>query len=67
MRTDRGHGSPFDRGGADYWYRRPYHPHYFEGASYQTPEITDLTPEERGEYALGYHRAEEQGDRKEWD
>lgn len=67
VRTDRGHGSPYDRGGADYYYWRPFRPHYFVGATYATPEVTDLTPEERAEYRTGYERAEEYGYRKEWD
>ena len=29
-RTDRGHGSPYDRGTADSWYGRTPAPHYFE-------------------------------------
>jgi hypothetical protein len=67
MRTDRAHGSPYDRGGADFWYWRPYRPHYFEHGSYSSPEHTDLTPEELAEYAAGWKRAEDQGDRKDWD
>ena len=66
MRTDRGHGSPYDRGGADYWYRRPFRPHYFDGATYSTPEITDLTPEELAEYRAGWDRAEASGEQKDW-
>jgi hypothetical protein len=66
-RTDRGHGSPYDRGGADYYYGRPFRPHCFEGASYATPERTDLTATEKAEYAAGWDRAEAAGDKKEWD
>ncbi len=66
MRTDRGHGSPHDRGKADYYYGRGFQPHYFEGATHATPRITDLTPEELAEYRIGYEEAELYGDRKEW-
>lgn len=56
MRTDRGHGSPYDRGGADFWYGRPFSPHYFEGATYSTPKVTELTQEELAEYRAGYEK-----------
>ena len=36
---DTRHGSPYDRGSADAWYRRPFNPHYFVGDSYSTPRI----------------------------
>ena len=29
MRTDRNHGSPYDRGSADAYYGRPIKPHYY--------------------------------------
>jgi len=29
MMLDREHGSPFDRGGADSYYQRPFDPHYW--------------------------------------
>ena len=36
---DKRHGGPYDRGGADSYYRRGYNPHYFTGATYQSPEV----------------------------
>ena len=66
MRTDRGHGSPYDRGGADFYYGRPFRPHYFDGKTYATPEVTELTPQELDDYLAGYERAEAAGDRKDW-
>ena len=29
------HGSPFDRGGADSYYRRGFDPHWYPGGTYQ--------------------------------
>ena len=58
------HGGPYDRGSADAWYGRPKRPHYFIGGTYETPEITDLTPAERAAYLAGYR---EQMGRKDYD
>ena len=46
------HGGPFDRGTADYYYGRPYKPHYFMGDTYNSPEIIerDMTEKEVEEY-----------------
>ena len=30
---DERHGGPYDRGGADYYYRRPFAPHYYTGGT----------------------------------
>jgi len=64
-RTDRGHGSPFDRGGADYWYGRQRNPHMYPLGT--ACRVTDLAPEELAEYHAGYDRAEADGGQKEWD
>lgn len=66
MTYDQRHGGPFDRGGADYWYGRPFRPHYFEGATYQSEEITDLDADQVAAYRAGYDAAEAQGDQKDW-
>ena len=63
---DQRHGGPFDRGGADSYYGRPERPHYFEGGSYQSKEITDLTDDEVAAYLAGYEDNEKYGDKKEW-
>lgn len=57
---DDRHGGPFDRGGADSYYRRPRRPHYFQGDTYSTVEITKLTPEELDAYNAGYDENEYQ-------
>ena len=65
---DTRHGSPYDRGSADAWYRRSFNPHYFVGDSYSTPrvEMEQMTAEEITAYATGYRHGEEDGDHKEW-
>lgn len=68
MRTDRGHGSPYDRGSADSYYNRGESPHYYVGASRTSRRVEreDMTPEEIAEYEKGYRDNEESGDKKEW-
>ena len=63
---DDRHGGPFDRGSADSWYGRPFSPHYFKGATYQTDKVTNLTPQEYAEYEAGYKWNERFGDKKDW-
>ena len=58
------HGSPFDRGSADAWYRRPKEPHYYPEGTYNGEKITNLTPEELEAYHCGY---DNQTDLKDWD
>ena len=36
-----GHGSPEDRGGADFWYHRPRKPHWYPNGTYNEPEILE--------------------------
>ena len=62
------HGSPFDRGGADFWYRRPAEPHYWPDGTGHGTKITEaeMTAEQIEEYYDGYEEAEEIGDQKEW-
>lgn len=69
MRTDRGHGSPYDRGAADSYYRRDFNPHYFVGDTYRSQEITlvVMTGEEFDEYARGYKDNEAAQNFKEWE
>jgi hypothetical protein len=65
--ADKRHGGPYDRGAADSWYSRGFNPHKYEGASYSTARVTDLTPEEVEEYRQGYNENEaDPSARKEW-
>jgi hypothetical protein len=60
---NREHGSPFDRGGADSYYRRRQLPHKMVGS-----DRVLLTPdsEEWKEYMEGYQLNESIGNHKEW-
>ena len=60
---DQRHGSPYDRGAADSWYGREYNPHYFVGATHDTPkiELAQMTPAEIVAYTVGYTNAEFNG------
>lgn len=62
------HGSPFDRGSADYYYHRPCSPHYWpDGTGHgEKVEKADMTAEQIAEYVAGYKEAMEFGDQKEW-
>ena len=65
MIYDRTHGSPYDRGSADYYYSRPHNPHWYPEGSYRGKRIeeTDMTVEEIQAYDAGY---EEEDERKNW-
>ena len=58
------HGSPYDRGIADSYYRRPRRPHWIDHSLPGSPRITDLTLEDRKAYLEGYAYNEENGDKK---
>ena len=68
MTYDERHGGPYDRGSADFWYGRPYEPHYFVGGTYTSDkvELADMTAEEITAYPAGYRDAEARGDQKDW-
>jgi len=61
------HGSLYDRGGADSYYRRPMRPHYYPEGSYNGEAVTDLTDEEIAVYMQGYFDNERSGDFKDWE
>jgi hypothetical protein len=65
-KIDKRHGGPYDRGSADSYYRRVRSPHYYPGATGNGKRITDLTPEQKAEYNLGYDDNEEAQCFKEW-
>ena len=58
------HGGPYDRGSADSYYGRPREPHFYEGASYTTNKVTDLTAESIKNYNKGYDDQEKSGVKK---
>jgi hypothetical protein len=57
------HGSLYDRGSADSYYRRPKDPHWYPEGTYHGKKVTNLTEEEIKEYMLGY---DENNDFKDW-
>ena len=65
---DERHGGPFDRGGADFWYRRGYEPHYYKGADFPSERVEkdQMTGEELAAYRAGYELAEADGEQKDW-
>ena len=66
QQQQRRHGGAFDRGGADYYYMRPYEPHYYVKGTYTSERITDLTQAELDAYRDGWNEAADFGDQKEW-
>lgn len=62
--SDR-HGGPYDRGGADSYYRRAFDPHYYVGNTYSSPR-RDCEPgsEEWEAYEAGYNENEASGNFK---
>ena len=66
--TDKSHGSPFDRGDADFYYYRPPEPHYWPEGTNHGVKITEdqMTDVEIAAYNAGYAYAYKQGDRKDW-
>ena len=65
---DKSHGSPYDRGSADSWYRRPPNAHkwIFSKDNSLGKEVTDLTKKEVYEYNQGFVDNEKEGGHKEW-
>ena len=65
---DERHGGPFDRGSADYWYRRPFEPHYYKGDTYASERVDSngMTDEELDAYPAGWEQAERFGGQKDY-
>ncbi len=64
MRVDVPHGSPYDRGAADSYYRRAPPPHKGGVGGNSGPRIEELTPAEIEEYYEGFRDNEAEGNRK---
>ena len=62
---NKNHGSPYDRGTADYYYYRDRCPHYWPAGTYNGRKVTEIemTKSQIAEYHLGY---DEELDRKDW-
>ena len=65
MNKDK-HGSPFDRGSADCYYRRQFNPHYWPEGTGNGEKITDLTRRELTNYREGWNYKIKIGDFKQW-
>lgn len=63
---DRSHGSAYDRGSADAYYRRPRDPHVWPQGTYQGTrvEAAEMTAQQLAEYEQGYLDQLESGDFK---
>jgi hypothetical protein len=68
MEYDTRHGGPYDRGGADSYYRRGFKPHYYTGDTMQSDQIPEalMTPDEIKAYTKGFDDNEDLGDFKDW-
>tara|TARA_R100000687_G_scaffold77480_1_gene70066 strand:+ start:1032 stop:1349 length:318 start_codon:yes stop_codon:yes gene_type:complete len=60
------HGSPKDRGQADYYYGRLWSPHYYKGDSYTSElvQLKEMTAEEIKQYTEGYR--DQLAGQKDW-
>jgi hypothetical protein len=68
MNYDTRHGGPYDRGGADSYYRRPCSPHYYKGdtGSSEIVHEDQMTLEEIEAYLAGFKDNETSGDFKDY-
>jgi hypothetical protein len=60
------HGSLYDRGSADSYYRRPRSPHYGGVGGDSGPCVRVTDADSVAEYMAGYDNNEDFGDHKEW-
>ena len=65
---DERHGGPYDRGGADSYYRRKFDPHYYVGKTGQSDRIgrDGMTQDEIKAYTAGFEDNEEAGNFKDY-
>ena len=65
---DKRHGGPYDRGAADYYYNRPFDPHYFTGGTYTSERVgrESMSMNQLDAYRAGFDDAEANGDQKDW-
>jgi len=62
------HGSAYDRGSADSYYRRGRKPHYYVGDTYSSEIVTEerMTADEIAAYHKGFDDNESWGNYKDW-
>ena len=64
---DKRHGGPYDRGGADAYYQRPFSPHYFMGDTNKSERVEILDDgEEFDAYRKGFKEQVASGEFKDW-
>ena len=65
---DDRHGGPYDRGGADSYYRRGCRPHYYTADTHNSTRVEreDMTDEQIRAYEAGYKDNEDAGEFKDW-
>ena len=65
---EKRHGGPYDRGGADSYYRRGCKPHYYVDGTHNSDRIESyaMTDEEIQSYIRGYNENEADGNFKDW-
>lgn len=67
MKYDMSHGSPWDRGAADSYYRRQFNPHYWlDSMGREVVELAQMTAEEIVAYTAGFNHNEEEQNFKDW-
>jgi hypothetical protein len=68
MKYDTRHGGPYDRGGADSYYRRGCTPHYYKGGTGTSELVSEdqMAPEEIEAYLSGFKDNETRGDFKDY-
>ena len=68
MSNNNRHGDARDRGAADSWYRRPFNPHYYKGATYTSERVdaSQMTADEIAAYRAGYDTNEDLDLHKDW-
>jgi len=66
MKQQPKHGSPADRGGADWWYQRGIQPHMYveNGTALVRVNAAQMTEAQVQEYMDGYNEAKMLGDHK---
>ena len=62
------HGSPYDRGSADSYYRRGPKPHFYPNGTYTKPtiQLENMTTPQIKDYMDGYNDNEKEGFFKDW-
>ena len=62
------HGSPYDRGSADSYYRRDLKPHFYPNGTYNNPLVIEefMTAKQVQDYNKGYNDNEHEGFFKDW-